>query len=56
MHGLDLQHPFYIQQIKHLSIWMEYGTANNITGQLLRSNVEQLKFELGINVKEYGWR
>ena len=56
MHGLDLQHPFYIQQIKHLTIWMEYRTANNITGQLLRSNIEQLKMELGINIKEYGWR
>ena len=47
--GLGILHPYLHQQIKHIHTCMEQTIQESITNNLLRSNTEQLRLELGFN-------
>ncbi len=46
-HGLGLRHPWVVQTIRHFQVlWTEWHKPS-MTGKLLRSNMEQLRMEVG---------
>ena len=49
-------HPYYLQQIKQIHVCMEQTANQNITHNLLNSNVEQLRLELGIDSSNSNWQ
>ena len=53
--GLGIIHPYYLQHIKHLHVCMEQTVNSNITHNLLDSNVEQLRLDLGIDSSSGNW-
>ena len=53
--GLGIMHPYHQQHIKQLHLCLEQNASRNITHNLLDSNVEQLRLELGIDSSNGLW-
>ena len=51
--GLGILHPFYHQHIKHIHTCLEQYITKSITKNLLHTNTEQLRLELGFNSHGY---
>ena len=51
--GLGILHPYYHQQIKHLHTCLEQSVIKSITKNLIHTNTEQLRLELGFNTQGY---
>ena len=47
--GLSILHPYYHQHIKHLHTCLEQTSTPSITNNLIHTNTEQLRLELGFN-------
>ena len=47
--GLGIIHPFYHQHLKHIHTCLEQTTTQSITRNLIHTNTEQLRLELGFN-------
>ena len=47
--GLDIPDLWYVQGIQKIWAYMRHGDSSSITGQLLRSSVEQATLEVGLN-------
>jgi hypothetical protein len=47
--GLGVMHPWYNQELTHLETCLREGTAQTITGDLLRASTEQMRLEMGIS-------
>ena len=46
--GFQLQHPFFTQEISHITTLLQESVRNSQTGKLLRLTAECLRLELGI--------
>ena len=46
--GYQLQHPYYTQEISHITTLLQESVRNSQTGKLLRLTAECLRLELGI--------
>jgi hypothetical protein len=53
--GLGIIHPFYRQEINHLSSILQETSMPSITGDLLRANMEQLRLEVGLGGSLGDW-
>ena len=47
--GLGIMHPWFNQELTHLEICLQEGTAKTIIGDLLRASSEQMRLELGLS-------
>jgi len=45
--GFNIQHPYYTQQIKHVTTLLQEVHSNTQTGMILLATAEQLRLELG---------
>ena len=48
--GYQLQHPFFAQEISHITTLLQESARNSQTGQLLRLTAKCLRLELGISL------
>ena len=46
--GYQLQHPYYTQEISHITTLLQESVRKSQTGKLLRMTAECLRLELGI--------
>ena len=46
--GLDVYHPYFLQEIIHLQTLFQESLRNSQTGRLLRANAEAFQIEIGI--------
>ena len=46
--GYQLQHPFFTQEISHITTLLQESVRNSQTGQLLRLTAKCLRLKLGI--------
>ena len=51
--GMGIMHPFYTQEMSHLSMCLYEGKSKTITGELIRASMEQLQLELGFPAEAY---
>ena len=47
--GLGILHPYYHQHIKHIHTCLEQTSTPSITNNLIHTNTQQLRLELGFN-------
>jgi hypothetical protein len=46
--GLGIMHPYYNQELSHISPCLYEGERPTITGELIRASLEQLQVEIGL--------